>query len=195
MSDDDKVIVPASTSECQIFPLGCCSSNYNTGDYDPDFVGGKATHKEITQVLHDIQRARRPAVRKRWVLEFLLALAYLIVTIGAVLVRYFLFGLDSIMGWLFMFVIIGICGVFINYGYERTLSEIVKESKDACYKMLDEQHMASFEAKGLRWFLPAHFLLWVELQKIEGDQNTGQSVYIPPNQHQHPNANDMNAQV
>jgi len=182
----EKIIIPTSSSESQVFTLGSCSTNYNTGDYDPGFANGTASPQEVTQVINDIQQARQPFVNKIWVASSLLVLGYFILVIIAVAIRIIVFGLEGYLGLIVMVIIITICTTPIDAVYNKKLAEIAKDSKDACYKMLDGKYKDSFESRGLRWFLPAHFPRWVELQKImtsPGNQNTAQPIYVPPAMH------------
>ncbi len=187
-----ETIIPASTSEYQVFPLSCCSSNYNTGDYDPEFADGKATHKEVEQVINALQVARQPFVKKIQLMAFLRYLADFIVIVAVATIFFVLLGYSR-TNFVIGVCICGICGMIGNDLYKKRLKKIDQESKDLCNKIIDDQYKGAFEAKGLRWFLPIHFPLWVELQKIGGNQNTAQPIYIPPAMHQQPNANNMNA--
>ena len=182
----EKIVVPSSNADHQIFPLGTCSNDFNTGDYDPQFANGIAIPQEIIQVINDIQLSRKPFVHKKWLVDLLLILVYFVVVILAVFIRVLFVGTSNILGLIIMVVIISLCTAPIDAVYKKKLESITKESKDACYKMLDEKYKVLYEAKGLRWYLPTDFPRWVELQRIQvygSNQQTAQPIYLPPAMH------------
>jgi len=163
MSCEKIIIIPSSPSESQIFTLGSCSTNYNTGDYDHGFANGLVSPQEVTQAINDIQQASQPFVNKIWLASLLLVLGYFILVIIAVAIRIILFGLEGYLGLIVMVIIITICTTPIDAIYKKRLVEIAQVSKDTCSKMLDGKDKDSFESRRLRWFLLGHFPL---LQKI-----------------------------
>jgi len=177
--------VPSSTQNCLVFPLNTSNQQFDTSFYNPGYTDGRAGIEEINQVVAEIQVARAPFVAKiksayccyiAFIFIGLLAMVclngLLIASIGAPGA-----GIGFICYIIFIFIRVST--------FRSTIAGISKDSKATCQKVIDK-YSGSFTSRGLRWFLPVHFPLWIELHKDYMLQTAGQPIYMPPNMYQQP---------
>ncbi len=177
--------VPSSTQNCLVFPLNTSNQQFDTSFYNPGYTDGRAGVEEINQVVAEIQVARAPFVAKiksayccyiAFIFIGLLAMVclngFLIANMGPGGA-----GIGFICYIIFIFIRIGT--------FRSSIASISKESKATCQKVIDK-YSGSFSSRGLRFFLPVHFPLWIELHKDYMLQNPGQPIYMPPNMYQQP---------
>jgi len=180
------IAVPPSTPERLVFPLNTSNQQFDTSFYHPGFTDGRAGVEEINQVIAEIQVARQPYVAK-------IKSAYCCYILFIFLGLFAMIALNA-----FLIASIGPAGAFVGFvcymifviirvtTFRTSIANISKESKATAQKIIDK-NAQSFSSRGLRWFLPIYFPLWIELHKdyLLG-QNTAQPIYMPPQMYQQP---------
>jgi len=182
------VAVPPSTPERLVFPLKSTNQEYDTSFYNPTFTHNRAGIEEINQIAAEIRNSRKPfasrlASANCWYIFFIFSTLFVMVGLNFLFLDLF-DPIVALAGFLLYLIVIVTSSSILR----SRLLRITAESKAAAQFILD-RHAASFTARGLRWVLPAHFPMWIELHKdyLLNQNVAGQPVYLPPNMYQQPN--------
>lgn len=175
--------IPASTRERLIFPLAP-NNQFDTSSYNPGFTDGRASLEEINQILTEIQAARQPLVDD---LHKVYCTYILTIILGILATAVLGFILAMTLGVFLIFVRFVLYMILLFWSMMTFRTKIIKlneQTKAVAQKVIDN-YSGSFGSRGLRWAMPMHFPMWIELHKdYLISENPGQPIYMPPNQYQ-----------
>jgi len=187
------IAIPPTTAYTVIFPFDAAGKRYDCGFYSPGLTDGRASAREINQVLAEIE-ATRASMASKIVRLVCLWILFIFVTVGL-----FVAGLLSTVGGspgLIPFVVVGffVLVILASYFMIKGLQKNSNEMKKKCQAVCEKHNEEGFAARGLRWHIPVMFPRWIELWKDYQSQQPGyilpvsqqpylnNDLYVPPNQ-------------
>ena len=190
-----KFKVPRTTRNTIIFPAKGWSRKLDSRSYDPSQTEGRVTLEEVKQVLREMETIQRPF--NRWIIFIRILFAILAIG-GSVLTRIGIYCSDTQR-----FVCVdGYCSWVEDNNYGLLIGSIVGGFLGFCllvilyfviyYLLIARSRIPAlalfnrinpnFTTRGLKWRLPTHFPMWIELTKVNATntQPVGEPVYLPP---------------
>ena len=195
MPRQQKIKVPTTTQSTIIFPGKGWSRKFDTSLYNPSQTEGRVTLEELKEVLEQMETIQKPY--RRWILFFRI-LYFILAIFGAVLTRIGIYNsytqryecIDGYCYWvnetntglLIGSIVGGFFGVLLlTFIYFVIYFLIIARSKIPAQALFNRIN-PNFTTRGLKWRLPTHFPLWIELTKLNTNntQPIGEPLYLPP---------------
>jgi len=152
--------VPASNEAAVVFSWHRKWRRFDRSEYKPEYSNGQIPKEEIDHFLNEIDHLVRKVLRTDSILCFL----FFVMTILAGVFGYIIKKLTS-GGYtlLFLFSWVVLIILIIGLMMMRRQKNLAK-TKEMVKKYIKKHHN-KFKNQGLRWHIPKHFPLWIELRK------------------------------
>jgi len=152
----NSVSIPHTTDATVIFRYNQCAKIFERELYHPTQTDNRASQEHINQVLSEVEAVIRNKLGCLIHQSYFILLAMLILFIGLVI---FISSKPQGPGFAFG-------GFFGLFCFIMLLDHFTKKRKEeariVAYQVLD-QHNERLKDMGLRWSLPVHFPMWIEL--------------------------------
>jgi len=152
--------VPSTTDSVVVFSWHRKWRRFDRSEYKPEYSDGEITHEKIDHFLNEIDHLVRKVLRKDSILCFLFFVMIILAAVFGYIIKKFSHG-----GYVFLFLacwvvlIVLITGIMVMQRQKN-----LQTTKDLVKKYIKKHH-SKFKAFGLRWHIPKHFPLWIELRK------------------------------
>jgi len=152
--------VPSTTDKAVVFSWHRKWRRFDRSEYKPEYSNGQIQHEQIDHFLNEIDHLVRKVLRKDSILCFMFFVMIILAGVFGYIVKKFFSGGQTIIFlacWaVLMILIMGLMMMRRQKDMQKT--------KDLVKKYI-KQHHSKFRAHGLRWHIPKHFPLWMELRK------------------------------
>jgi len=174
MSFFSQPTIPTSSDYTVIIPFNSSQGKFDREAYSPAMTGGRASAEEIDQVLKLIETVASgistpDQFLKSWCLRFVLPF---ILMVCFQLNGSFWYSPRIFWVWFTVYVIGG--NIWMCLVTAKNNSK-TKENVKSVLKLYQD----AFQKKGLRWYVPVNFPLYVELFKEYREQQVHHQVNIP----------------
>jgi len=169
----NQIPVPLSSDYTVVIPFHKGKKTFDRDLFSSSMVGGRVTVEEVEKVLTHLETATSK-LHSPCKATFVLMILYLIPFF--MLMKRTVRSTHHVPVCLWIIYAIYVLVVSLIYAkYSRSqVEKVVAEAK----KIIKNYYQAAFEARGLRWHIPQHFPLWIELYKDYREQHqTGLQIH------------------
>jgi len=171
---------PLSSDYTVVIPLHKDKKTFDRDVFSSAMVGGRATIQDVEKVLTHLETATSK-LHSPCKATIVLMILYLIPFFALMKKTVRNTHHVPICLWIIYALYVLIVSLLYVKYYKSQVEKVVAEAK----KIIKTYYQDFFESRGLRWHIPQHFPLWIELYKDYREQHqTGLKIHSHP-QHQH----------